>query len=188
MTQKKVLMIHEMREWMFNLPLENFELTFDDGLFSQYYYLDRLKQIPTKKTFFISTDIVCPEDETQLADFPTCVEAHDKYFQNNERRHYMKWSQIKEIYNTENCFIGGHSHFHKRVASSPLSILFQHLSSDTELMIKEFSQRDIKITKFCYPYNQTYLLYEEILKKNGITDFFGNERTAIESLEEQCRL
>jgi hypothetical protein len=67
---KPILMIHEIRDWMFDLPLHNYVLTFDDGLYSQYYFLDKFKTIDTEKIFFISTGILCDENEIQSTTFP----------------------------------------------------------------------------------------------------------------------
>lgn len=179
---KPILMIHEIRDWMFNLPLHDYILTFDDGLFSQFYFLEKLKSIDTEKIFFITTNITCNEDEVQNLVFPTCDEAHEDFFSNGNRKNYLKWNQIIEIYNTPKCYIGGHSHNHNIYKNIPISKLYNELISDTECMIKEFKQRGITITKFCYPYNEQYILYESILKKFGITEFYGKERQAIEKL------
>ena len=52
---KPVLMIHEVDESIFNKPLEDFVLTFDDGLYSQYKFIEAIDAIDTDKIFFIST-------------------------------------------------------------------------------------------------------------------------------------
>lgn len=179
---KPVLMIHEIRDWMLNLPLENYTLTFDDGLYGQYYYLDHFKKLKTEKYFFISTNIVCPEESEQSLTFPSCRDAHQEFFDTQNARHYMKWSQIREIYHTENCFIGGHSHFHHRHDETSIEKLYHSLSTDIQLMLKKFGEENIKVDSFCYPFNKKYVLYEELLKKNEFKFFFGDERIAIEDL------
>jgi peptidoglycan/xylan/chitin deacetylase (PgdA/CDA1 family) len=179
---KSVLMIHEIKEWMFRLPLEDYVLTFDDGLYSQYYYLDRFKQYNTPKYFFISTNIICKEEMTQSEEFPHCVEAHEKFFASDIDKHYMKWSQIKEIHRTPQCFIGGHSHYHARYDDLSISELYARLTEDTDRMLEIFAENEIKIDSFCYPYNKQYTLYKSILEKHHITKFFGSERVAIEDL------
>jgi hypothetical protein len=182
---KPVMMIHEVREWMFNLPLKDYTLTFDDGLFSQYYFLERFKAIDTDKIFFISTNIVCPEDITQSQEFPRCDEAHEEFFSNGNLEHYMKWSQIKEIAKTPGCFIGGHSHNHNIYKKIGIRELYAELIADTELMLEAFQKNQVRIDKFCYPYNEEYVLYNTILRKNGITDIYGKDRIAIEALGKQ---
>jgi len=59
MTNKKVLMIHEVTENLFNLPLENYILTFDDGLYSQYYHFKHFESIDTEKIFSQKFDQLC---------------------------------------------------------------------------------------------------------------------------------
>lgn len=179
---KPVLMIHEVRDWMFKLPLQDYTLTFDDGLYGQYYFLDKFKSIDTDKIFFITTNILCGEDETQSLEFPGCNEAHEDFFSNGNRTNYMKWSQVKEIYQTPGCYIGGHSHNHNVYKNFTIQKLHQELIADTEAMMDEFKQREISITKFCYPYNEQYILYESILKKYGVLEFYGKDRLAIENL------
>ena len=49
MNNKKILMIHEFKESFLNLPLEDYILTFDDGLFTQYLFLSELLKINTDK-------------------------------------------------------------------------------------------------------------------------------------------
>lgn len=179
---KPVLMIHEIDEKMFQLSLEDYTLTFDDALYSQYYYLDRLKEIQTQKIFFVSTGIVCNEKETQNLDFPSSVEAHRQFFEQNITNNYMKWSQIKEIASLEDCDIGGHSHLHKRYEDLGMKEQFENLRADTNQMIEEFKAQSIEIDSFCFPYNKEYTAHKELLKKYGITKFYGTERIAIEDL------
>ena len=54
------LMIHDIRKEYFDLRLDRYRLTFDDGLFSQYYYFPLLKNHPAELTFFITTSFVQP--------------------------------------------------------------------------------------------------------------------------------
>jgi hypothetical protein len=182
MSKKPVLMIHEVREWMFDLPLENYVLTFDDGLYSQFYHFDRFKSIQTEKIFFISTDIV--SSGTQSLDFPTCREAHQKYRKGN-REDYMTLPQIRELMKDPLTTIGAHSHTHTQLDKLSLQEAYQHIRLDTERMIDWFNL-NLKYhpTKFCYPYNNDWHgLYKKLLSYYGFTDFYGKERTAIEDFE-----
>lgn len=181
MQTKPVLMIHEVREWMFDLPLEKYVLTFDDGLYSQYYYFDRFKAIDTPKVFFISSDIVC--DGTQSNAFPACYIAHDHY-RNGDKSDYMTVEQIRDIMLDPNSSIGGHSHTHTSIQNLKILQAYEHIKHDTELMLEWFeSKLGFKPTKFCFPYNQDLQgLYRMALTKFGFDEFYGNERIAIESL------
>ena len=178
---KPVLMIHEVNEWMFDLPLEEYTLTFDDGLYSQYYYFDKFKLIPTEKIYFISTDIIC--NGAQSLDFPVCIEAHKKAFAGN-KEDYMTLSQIKEIMLDPNVRIGGHSHSHKNLKSYTMLEKLKHIKVDTEQMLDWFKVNlNYTPTAFCFPYNDDCNgLYRAVMKQYGFTDFYSDERLSIESL------
>lgn len=179
---KPILMIHEIHDDIFALDLEKYVLTFDDALYSQYLALNKLKKLSTEKIFFISTGIVCEEDEEQSDEFISCQEAHRRFFENGDKKHYMKWSQIKEIAQTEGCEIGGHSHLHQRHETKGLRKVYEDIKNDTDAMFETFKKRGIEINCFCFPYNKKYFLYEEQLKKRSITRFYGDERIRVEDL------
>ena len=171
-------MVHEMREEFFDFPLEDYILTFDDGLYSQYYFFKDIKKINTDKIFFISTEIVADEDVQQSMDFPTCSEAHDEFFNTGEADHYMKWSQIEIIHNTSNCIIGGHSHSHQRISSEPKLLI-----SDTKRMKQSFKDNlKCEPDMFCFPYNADTGIYRSILSTYGFSKFYGDERLDIYDL------
>lgn len=180
---KPVLMIHEIEEWMFSLPLENYILTFDDGLYSQYFYKDHFKKLNTQKIYFISSNIIC--SGIQSTDFPKCHDAHEKAFQGNYED-YMTVDQIKELMSDPLVSIGAHSHNHVRL--NQFSTLFKvtnHIKQDTEQMIVWFEDTlNFRPTKFCFPYNESFQgMYPAILKQYGFREFYGNERTPIETLQ-----
>lgn len=185
MNNKPVLMIHEILPWMLHPMLENYILTFDDGLYSQYFHLDFFKKLNTPKIFFISTDIICPEEKKQNHDFPSCASAHEDFFKNGNTSNYMKWSQIHEIANSPQCFIGGHSHAHHRNQDLSIKSLFEALKIDTQKMMDAFKRENLSIEHFCFPYNKEHVLYKEILKQHQIKHFYGDERISIESLKEK---
>lgn len=175
-------MIHEVRDWMFDLPLENYTLTFDDGLYSQFYYFDRFKSIPTEKLYFISSDIICTGEQSN--EFPTCRDAHEKAFLGN-KEDYMTLDQIKTLMADPWVTIGAHSHSHKRMTHfNKITEKLQHIKFDTELMLYWFEDNlKFRPTHFCYPYNDDYNgIYTAVLKHYEFTKFYGSERIAIESL------
>jgi len=179
---KPVLMIHEVREWMFNLPLQDYTLTFDDGLYSQYYYNDRFKQLGTQRIYFISSNII--SNGVQSLDFPTCVNAHIKARAGNTED-YMTVEQIKDLMQDPNVIIGAHSHSHTRLNTfKTLAEKVKYINSDTELMLQWFETTlDFRPTHFCFPYNEDLDgLYQGLLKKQGFTDFCGRGRIPIETL------
>lgn len=179
------LMIHEVQDWMLDLDLSNFKtITFDDGLYSQYKHYNHFLKFNVPLYFFISTDIVCPENEIQNNEIISCEKAHIEYFTNNNKKNYMKWSQIYEIYNTPNCFIGGHSHTHKRTKILPIKEQIFTTKIETEQMMENFNKNGIIIQSFCYPYNEESIGYKNVLKEFNVTDFFGKNRIPIESLKD----
>lgn len=172
---KPVLMIHEVDEWMFDLPLEDYILTFDDGLYTQYDHLDKISQLDTDKIFFISSGIVADHDTKQCDKFIQCHEAHSRLFSTGDLSHYMNWSQIKQINNTPRCEIGAHSHMHIRHTGF-------NTIHDTKLMMESFKLNNIHPTSFCFPYNDDNEVYRCILKQHGFDKFFGTGRLDIYDL------
>lgn len=175
---KPTLMIHEFQEKYLDLPLEKYTLTFDDGLYSQYAYIAELQKINTEKIFFISSDIICPEDRTQDASFISCRDAHKNAF-SGDYSNYMKWSQITYIDRLNRCKIGCHGHKHiYNIVSNPLLML-----KDSRRMIHAFRRHLGYIPNvFCFPYNIESNMYKTILQNYGFNDFYGNERIDIDEL------
>jgi hypothetical protein len=178
---KPVLMIHEITDQLFELPLQDYVLTFDDGLYSQYYHFDRFRDIPTEKIFFISSNIVCQGG--QSTEFPDCRTAHQKAM-NENYEDYMTIDQIRELMQYPDVTIGGHSHSHFDVSHMALTHKVDFLKFDTALMLSWFDHNlGIHVDHFCYPYNNDYShIYTSILKQHGITHFYGSERIPAECL------
>ena len=179
---KPVLMIHEIREEMFDLPLENYILTFDDGLYGHYCYYPKFAKISTEKIYFISSGIICKGQQNLL--FPSSKEAHEKAF-NGNFEDFMTVEQIQELMKDPLVSIGAHGHSHKDLdLFDKLFDKVRHIQSDTDQMIEWFEKTlSFKPTKFCYPYNNDLdQLYPTLLKKKGFTEFYGRSRIPIESL------
>lgn len=182
---KEVLEIHQVDDRLFDLELENYILTFDDGLYTQYKYINELAKINTRKIFFISTDIVCPSACLQNREYIQCDAAHEHFFRTDLAEHYMTWDQIREISKIQNCEIGGHSHFHKDIETIEPKNKRSFLSRDTKFMREAFRNELGYIPKsFCFPYNYTEVLYNCILQRAGFVDFFGVGRLGVDSLLE----
>ena len=182
MISKPVLMIHEVRESIFNLPLENYILTFDDGLYSQYYYYPRFRDIPTEKIYFISSNILCAG--SQSSGFPSCEEAHEKAFSGN-CEDYMTLEQVKELSKEPLVSIGAHGHNHIRFGHFSMTTeKMQLIATDTQEMLHWFyTNLGTRPIRFCFPYNDDVDgLYSGMLKRFGFTEFFGKERIDIQSL------
>jgi peptidoglycan/xylan/chitin deacetylase (PgdA/CDA1 family) len=179
----KILEIHQVDEGLFSLPLEDYVLTFDDGLYTQYKYIDKLAKLNTRKIFFISTNIVCRGE--QSGEYISCEDAHDQFFRDGNAKHYMTWDQIREISKIPSCEIGAHSHFHRNIRNMDAREKLSFLVRDTELMGNAFMKEiGRKPTSFCFPYNYTEVIYNCILQKNGYTKFYGKERLSLDSFLE----
>lgn len=173
---ENILMIHEMRPGM-NIP-KDVTLTFDDGLYTQYLYG---RDLPNKKIFFISTNIIC--DGPQSDEFIRAADAHVKAFDGN-KENYMTVEQIREL-REMGCEIGGHSHFHKDLNTfSTLVKKAQHIREDTERMLSWFSiNLQYLPVSFCFPYNYDFQgLYAGLLRRYGFTRVYGSERINIDDI------
>ena len=174
--KKPVLMIHEIYEDLFTIDLEKYILTFDDGLYSQYYYYPKFKEIKTEKIYFISSNIIC--DGIQSNSFPKCHDAHEKAF-NGNKEDYMSLEQIKHLMEDPLVTIGGHSHYHKNLNDfNRFSQKINHIIDDTKLMIHWFEENlKFKPTSFCFPYNDDCKgIYRNLMIRMGFTNLYGNER------------
>jgi hypothetical protein len=179
---KPVLMIHEVTEEILSLSLDDYILTFDDGLYSQYYYFEHFKSIPTEKIYFISSDIVC--NGSQSTEFPVCRDAHKKAF-NGNKEDYMTVVQIQELMQDPLVTIGAHSHSHTRLGHySKLTEKIAHIKNDTETMLEWFKTNlGFSPIDFCFPYNDDFGgVYAGVLKHYGFVNFYGRERKPVETL------
>jgi len=175
-------MMHEIQESYLDLPLEDYILTFDDGLYSQFYYWEHFKSLNTQKIFFISSSIVCTGNQSQ--EFISCVQAHEKARVGNFEN-YMTVEQILQLQSDPLTVIGGHSHSHIRLNTfSNLVERVEYIKHDTEQMVKWFDETLAQFpSHFCFPYNEDMDgLYAALLKKRGITNLYGSGRIPIETL------
>ena len=180
-------MIHELSQEMFELPLEDYILTFDDGLYTQYKYLEQLKALQTPKIFFVSTNLVRGAGTVPSDEFLYCGKAHEKAF-NGNLENYMSWDEILEIHNTDGCVIVGHRHDHLKLwEMKSTRARFNNLTQDTKSMIKTFKNKGIKIDSYCFPYNYVDPLLSGVLKRLKIpylyserVEHLNKERIGIE--------
>jgi hypothetical protein len=179
---KPVLMIHQMTEDLFTLPLMDYTLTFDDGLYSQWKYIDRLCEIDTDKIFFISTKYLCTGVQSQ--ECPDSITAHDKA-RRGIYEDFMTPEQVQDIATRDKCYVGGHGHEHLQLREyDRLATRAPAMMLDTKDMIYHF---DLLLgycpTKFCFPYNDDMDgLYAAWLRRRGITELYGRERIPVDSL------
>jgi len=113
----KHLMIHDIRKEYFDLDLNRYRLTFDDALFSQYYYFPMLKNHPQKLTYFITTSFIkSGKARNMFAGRYISYLKTKKYgyrtFIERKYDHFMNVAEIQKISKQPNVRIGVHSHFH----------------------------------------------------------------------------
>lgn len=182
MGNKQILMIHEVDERLFDLPLSDYILTFDDGLYSQYQYIERLSEINTVKIFYISSNILC--SGAQSTEIVSSEEAHRKAFQFGNTENFMTLDQVKHLMTFPQVYVGGHSHSHSDLRRLKIVERLTHMRKDTEAMIAWFQDNlGFRPSKFCFPYNDNSDgLYDALLKQYGITECHGRERIPVEML------
>jgi len=191
-------MIHKFIDDYLNYPLDDYILTFDDGLYNHYTtYKKIINKFPNiKMEYYISTNIIQDEKLNQI-DNIDAPDAHNLYFSTGDKSPYLKESQIKEMNQVENITIGLHGHNHLNLNNLMNKSLFERIdifNQDVEKMIKKFlflvkngsiaidSDRSVK---YCTPYNQYKELEMALLKKEfkklGFNIFItGKERIDIE--------
>jgi hypothetical protein len=119
------LMIHDVRMAYFDLPLERFRLTFDDGLFSQYYYYPLLSSHPEMLTYFITTSFIRPGearpvfDGEPIAYLKPAAYGH-RAFVAGDFSCFMTVEELRFLASRPNVRIGAHSHFHDIILTDVL--------------------------------------------------------------------
>ena len=150
----KTLAIHDVRKEYFDINLNAYQLTFDDGLYSQFYYFSLFKDHPQKLTYFITTSFIQPGKirKTVSGGNPQYLKSK-KYmyrtFAEGRFDHFMNLEELQEICGQKNVQIGAHSHFHdviltrthphKRKALSPWKL--ERIKAIKEISLEEFSIR-----------------------------------------------
>lgn len=110
-------MIHDIRQEYFDLNLDPYRLTFDDGLFSQYYYYPLYHDHPRKFTYFIATSFIRPGQARSMFSgeyIPYLKSKKYMYRSFIEHRfdHFMTIEEVQELAAKPNVQIGVHSHWH----------------------------------------------------------------------------
>ena len=113
----ETLMIHDIHPNYFDLNLNPYRLTFDDGLFSQYYYFPLLKPHPGKLTYFITTSFIRPGAARGMYDGEYLPHLKSKKYMyrtfiEGKFDHFMTIEELQSISSQTNVKIGVHSHFH----------------------------------------------------------------------------
>ena len=150
---KPPLMIHHITEDLFQLPLEKFLLTFDDGYQDHYTYFSKFLEIPTEKIYFITCKWIGYSD-------------------------FLTLDQLKYMDSFDNVRIGAHSYEHQNLNELNLEEKIKCIHNDTKQCCDWFLKNLGYVpTDFCFPNNNSaYGIYTKILKTYGFTEFYGPER------------
>lgn len=145
MTHMNYLMIHDIRKEYFDLDLNQFRLTFDDALFSQYYYFPLLKNHPEKLTYFITTSFIKPGKARNMfaGDYLPYLKSKTygyRTFIEHRYGHFMNTAEIQKISQQPNVRIGVHSHFHDVVLTRQHARKAKPLSQWKMERFKDFSK------------------------------------------------
>jgi len=149
-----ILAVHDIRKEYFELNLNSYRLSFDDGLYSQFYYYPLFKNHPKKLTYFITTSFIKPGKMRPMfhgRHLPYVKSKKYMYrtFVEGRYDHFMNVEELQELYMHPNVQIGAHSHFHdvvltrthphKRKPLSPWKV--EYLKAKKGISLEEFSIR-----------------------------------------------
>jgi len=180
----RTIMIHEVDKKILSFMIEHIKdtdiLTFDDGLFSCFYYWPGLRDLfpKNKKIFFISTGLVRQDDSVGEKDM-TCEDALYSFSKTTDRSSYMSWKEIK-IIREEGGIIGGHGHLH---FGKYKTSLVSSLGAELEQMKEEFEKNlgsSYSLEYYACPYNKNHRIEQAFLGKD--VEILGRERYDIREL------
>jgi hypothetical protein len=157
---KKILKISKMSKEYFNLPLEEYILTFEDNLLEIFSFLRQLENLKTEKIVFVTTSKI--ERDKGALTIPQLLD--------------LKYSNFE---------IGGnwHNYLDYRQNQDNIVNILIKLKKDSEKMQTFFSKKlRIRPTKFCFPFDHEIWGYRRILINLGYTDFYGEGRIDIDTL------
>lgn len=177
--------VHSVCKSLLELNLDIFTITFDDALYSQYFYWEHFKRFKTKKILFIPTGAIRLTDECrptfsgEYINFPDCYKAMQRWKKNNDRKDYMTLGEIKFLINNSDIRIGGHGHGHYQPDKfgRDLFEISSNIKKDIDLMFGWFDKNlSIRPVDYCYPFNEYNYTLNLLLKDRGIKRFYGPER------------
>ena len=111
------LIIHDIRKEIFDLDLSEYQLTFDDGLFSQYYYFSLFKPNHKPRIFFIVTGFIQPGKARNVfnGQYIAHIKSPEYMYEAFVKKNFdcfMRLEELEIITGQKNVIIGAHSHYH----------------------------------------------------------------------------
>lgn len=203
---KDVLLIHEVTEEILNLPLEDYVLTFDDGLYSFWYYYPIIKRLNTEKYLFITTNMAWnaavprpqyPAKPAENIDI-TCYEAMADWESKDHKHNYISISEVEKVRGQPTAakfwptIIGGHGHNHlnfKKIWEEEGIMAFINAFSEDTLSMMEFFHTwwNFYPKYYSIPFNAEPEVFRGLLCDYGIHTVFGGERIDVEQILERKR-
>ena len=113
----ETLMIHDIRPDYFKLELDKYNLTFDDGLFSQYYYFPMFSRYRSERIYFITTSFIKSGKLRPMFKGEHLRPLKSKEYMyaaliKGEFDHFVNTEELKVLSTQKNVKIGAHSHTH----------------------------------------------------------------------------
>lgn len=187
---KEMLMIHEVTKEMFELPLKDYILTFDDALYSFWYYWPLIREIPTMKMLFVPTGYIWNGSKRpQFAHPPfdylrlDSVEAMEL----GDMEPYMTVDEVKQV-SDDGLIIGGHGHDHLNFEEiyerESLNDFLDILRSDTQKMMEWFEDNlHYRPIHYVFPFCAEPRFMRDILRDEFyISEFYCRERVNVRRL------
>ena len=111
------VMIHDIREEYFKLDLTDCRLTFDDGLFSQFYYYPLLRRQSTAEmVYFIISSCIHPGKYRGMYGGEHIGYQKSNYMYKalieDDYSAFMRLEELQELAGMKDVRLGVHSHFH----------------------------------------------------------------------------
>lgn len=170
------LMIHKWHDEYLDLKLDDYDLTFDDGLYSQVQGINKIISIypNIKIKFFVSTGIIHIGDEPQT--FNESDVAHMRFFDLGLTTDFVSYDDLLYLSKLSQVTIGFHGHLHinPNYLKKNLSLLdrFAAMKTDANDMVfgalKFYESKiikDIDQLFYCSPYNEIDDLQVSIIRK-----------------------
>lgn len=167
------LLIHDVKPWMLKIELPFDIITFDDALYSQYYYAEHFLTLNKRLILFVSTDII-HDGADQILDI-TCRQAHDGFFKYHDTRPYMTKKQILHLHKMGfEIGVHGKTHSHIPQGLNGIKMAYDEALSSYETL----KSWGITPSSMSYPYNEYNVGFKVLDRYNF--EYFGAERTTIE--------
>ena len=171
------LLIHEVRPWMLEIDLPFDIITFDDALYSQFFYAEHFLSLGKRLIVFVSTGIVHQGGAEQILDI-ACSEAHNRFFTFGDTRPYMTKEQILDLYN-KGFEIGLHGVTHSHMPKGIRGV--KQALEEAKQSYETLVSWGITPKAMSYPYNEPNIGFK-VLDRYGF-EYFGDERVEIERLK-----